>query len=126
MSLLLGACVFAFTLLVYGKSLLWVLWAIGGMFFAKPMRMANGGRGYVTMLDPFQEKYGSRVGGLLFLPALCGEIFWSAAILSALGNAFSFFFFFNIGFQNVLILANVIRIHFHRHVGTGQHSVDHH
>lgn len=38
------------------------------------------------MLDPFQEKYGSRVGGLLFLPALCGEIFWSAAILSALGN----------------------------------------
>jgi high affinity choline transporter 7 len=88
--------------------------------------MANGGRGYVTMLDPFQEKYGSRVGGLLFLPALCGEIFWSAAILSALGNAFSFFFFLNIGFQNVLILANVIRIHFHRHVGTGQHSVDHH
>lgn len=58
---------------------------IGGLFFAKPMRMANGGRGYVTMLDPFQEKYGSRIGGLLFLPALCGEIFWSAAILSALG-----------------------------------------
>jgi hypothetical protein len=23
----------------------------------------------------------------LFLPALCGEIFWSAAILSALGDA---------------------------------------
>lgn len=59
--------------------------SIGGLFFAKPMRMANGGRGYVTMLDPFQEKYGSRIGGLLFLPALCGEIFWSAAILSALG-----------------------------------------
>jgi high affinity choline transporter 7 len=39
------------------------------------------------MLDPFQEKYGSRIGGLLFLPALCGEIFWSAAILSALGDA---------------------------------------
>lgn len=57
------------------------------MFFAKPMRMAHGGRGYVTMLDPFQEKYGSRIGGLLFLPALCGEIFWSAAILSALGDA---------------------------------------
>lgn len=62
------------------------------MFFAKPMRMAHGGRGYVTMLDPFQEKYGSRIGGLLFLPALCGEIFWSAAILSALGDASENFF----------------------------------
>ncbi|XP_046633589.1 high-affinity choline transporter 1-like isoform X1 [Daphnia pulicaria] len=68
----------------YSMSLL-----LGGMFFAKPMRMAHGGRGYVTMLDPFQEKYGSRIGGLLFLPALCGEIFWSAAILSALGSIFT-------------------------------------
>lgn len=43
-------------------------------------------QGYVTMLDPFQVKYGSRMGGLLFLPALMGELFWSAAILSALGK----------------------------------------
>lgn len=50
------------------------------------MRTARNGRGYVTMLDPFQEKYGSRVGGLLFLPALLGEMFWSASILSALGT----------------------------------------
>lgn len=42
--------------------------------------------GYVTMIDPFQRKYGERMGGLLFIPALLGEIFWSAAILSALGN----------------------------------------
>lgn len=42
-------------------------------------------RGYVTMLDPFQQLYGKRMGGLLFIPALMGEIFWSAAILSALG-----------------------------------------
>lgn len=53
----------------------------GGLFFAKPMRS----RGYVTMLDPFQQLYGKRMGGLLFIPALMGEIFWSAAILSALG-----------------------------------------
>jgi len=45
--------------------------------------------GYTTMLDPFQQKYGPRVGGLLFLPALCGEIFWSGAILSALGSIFT-------------------------------------
>lgn len=41
--------------------------------------------GYTTMLDPFQEKYGARIGGILFLPALCGEVMWTAAILSALG-----------------------------------------
>lgn len=54
----------------------------GGLFFAKKMREA----GYVTMLDPFQQKFGNVMGGLLFIPALCGEIFWSAAILSALGK----------------------------------------
>ena len=46
-------------------------------------------REYVTMLDPFQEKYGARMGGLLYLPALTGEIFWSGAVLSALGATVS-------------------------------------
>lgn len=55
---------------------------IGGLLFARKMRDA----GYVTMLDPFQQKFGERMGGLLFIPALCGEIFWSAAILGALGE----------------------------------------
>lgn len=41
------------------------------------------------MLDPFQEKYGPRMGGLLYIPALLGEIFWSAAILAALGATIS-------------------------------------
>jgi len=44
---------------------------------------------YFTMLDPFQEKYGLRMGGLLYIPALLGEIFWSAAILAALGATVS-------------------------------------
>ena len=35
--------------------------------------------------DCDQDQYGSRMGGLLFLPALCGEVFWSAGILAALG-----------------------------------------
>ena len=55
------------------------------MLFAKRMRQM----GYITMLDPFQHKYGQRVGGLMFLPALLGETFWSAAILSALGATLS-------------------------------------
>ncbi|CAH8862857.1 unnamed protein product [Trichobilharzia szidati] len=54
---------------------------IGGLFFANRMRTL----GYVTMLDPFQHKYGERMCGLLFIPALLGEVFWTAAILSALG-----------------------------------------
>ncbi|KAK5984522.1 High-affinity choline transporter [Trichostrongylus colubriformis] len=58
---------------------------MGGLLFAKKMR----DEGYVTMLDPFQIKYGQRVGGLMFLPALLGEVFWSAAILSALGATLS-------------------------------------
>lgn len=42
-------------------------------------------QGYVTMLDPLQDAFGERMGGLLFLPALCGEVFWAAGILAALG-----------------------------------------
>lgn len=54
----------------------------GGIFFANPMRK----QGYITMLDPLQDLFGERMGGLLFLPALCGEVFWAAGILAALGN----------------------------------------
>ena len=39
------------------------------------------------MLDPFQLKYGTNIGGLLFLPALFGETIWTASILSALGRS---------------------------------------
>ncbi|XP_069747247.1 high-affinity choline transporter 1 [Narcine bancroftii] len=71
---------------------------IGGLFFAKPMRS----RGYVTMLDPFQQMYGKRMGGLLFIPALMGEIFWSAAILSALGATLSVIVDININISVVI------------------------
>ncbi|XP_033119494.1 high-affinity choline transporter 1-like isoform X2 [Anneissia japonica] len=79
--------------LVYSTGLLWaqapwgyaISLVIGGILFAKKMRE----QGYVTMLDPFQQKYGERMGGLLFLPALSGEVFWSAAILSSLGATVS-------------------------------------
>jgi hypothetical protein len=53
----------------------------GGIFFANKMRE----QGYITMLDPLQDSFGERMGGLLFLPALCGEVFWAAGILAALG-----------------------------------------
>jgi len=78
---------------IYSSGIIWcqapfgyaLSLVVGGFFFANKMRE----EGYVTMLDPFQEVLGSRMGGLLFLPALCGEIFWSAAILAALGATVS-------------------------------------
>ena len=54
----------------------------GGLLFARRMRE----EGYVTMLDPFRERYGRAMAALLYIPALLGEVFWSASILSALGK----------------------------------------
>nr|XP_039259419.1 high affinity choline transporter 1-like isoform X2 [Styela clava] len=76
-----------------GLGLIWTQapWclAIGvtlvGFFIAEKMRNAS----YVTMLDPLQNKLGRHMGALLFLPALCGDIFWAASILSALGGTLS-------------------------------------
>ncbi|XP_054716393.1 high-affinity choline transporter 1-like [Uloborus diversus] len=78
---------------IYSNGIIWcqapfgyaMSLVIGGLFFANKMRE----EGYVTMLDPFQDLFGSRMGGLLFIPALCGEVFWSAAILAALGATVS-------------------------------------
>eukprot|EP00794_Sanderia_malayensis_P016197 gene16197-17826_t len=64
----------------YAVSLL-----IGGLFFAETMRE----RGYVTMLDPLQEKYSKWMGGILYIPAFLGETMWTAAILGALGATLS-------------------------------------
>ncbi|KAL3215420.1 hypothetical protein MRX96_034132 [Rhipicephalus microplus] len=58
---------------------------LGGAFFATKMRLTDS----LTMLDPFQSHYG-RWSGLLFcVPAVMGEIFWTAAILAALGDTAS-------------------------------------
>lgn len=58
---------------------------IGGIFFAKKMRRGR----YRTMLDPIRERFGQKVVPLFFLPALTGELFWTAAILTALGTTFA-------------------------------------
>ena len=58
---------------------------IGGLFFARRMHKD----GHTTLLDPFEKKYGKSFSSLLFLPALIGDIFWTSAILTALGYTFS-------------------------------------
>ena len=89
--------------IIYSTGLVWCQAPIGyalslvfgGMLFARKMRR----EGYVTMIDPFQKQYGERMGGLLFIPALLGEIFWTAAILSALGFNY-LFIIYNINLVN--------------------------
>jgi len=57
---------------------------IGGLFFARRMRSYR----FHTLLDPLEQRFGKRTTALLFLPALSGELFWTAAILTALGTTF--------------------------------------
>ena len=58
---------------------------VGGLFYAQTMRRA----GYATLIDPLDARYGKTVAGLLMIPAVIAELFWSAAILVALGTTFS-------------------------------------
>ncbi|XP_068595698.1 high affinity choline transporter 1-like [Brachionichthys hirsutus] len=55
------------------------------MFFAKPMRSKR----YLTMLDPFQHRYGNMFTAALLLPALVSDILWVSCILAALGGTMS-------------------------------------
>ena len=55
---------------------------VGGLFFAKRIRST----GATTMIDPLQKVYGRFAGALLVIPAVMGELFWSASILAALGT----------------------------------------
>jgi high affinity choline transporter 7 len=57
---------------------------LGGLLFAPAMRR----HGFTTLLDPFEQRFGKRAAALLYLPALTGEVFWTAAILTALGTTF--------------------------------------
>jgi len=65
-------------------------------------------RKYTTLLDPFQEKYGKRTTAILYIPALIGEIFWTAAILVALGATFSLIL--GIDFHWAIIISAVMAI----------------
>ena len=42
-------------------------------------------KNYLTMVDPFEEKYGHFVTAIAYIAIAMGDIFWTSAILSALG-----------------------------------------
>lgn len=54
---------------------------LGGLFFAMPMRRME----FTTLVDPFEARFGRGWAAVLFLPAMLGELFWSAELLVAIG-----------------------------------------
>uniref|UniRef100_A0A3B4UX86 High-affinity choline transporter 1-like n=1 Tax=Seriola dumerili TaxID=41447 RepID=A0A3B4UX86_SERDU len=58
---------------------------VGGLFFAKVMRDKK----YVTMMDPFQIKYGNSIGGVLSVALLIADIIWVTGTLIGLGSTMS-------------------------------------
>jgi high affinity choline transporter 7 len=77
---------------------------IGGIFFAPKMRRGE----FMTMIDPIDIRFGKNTAGVLYLPALLGEVFWSAAILTALGTTFGTII--GLDFQSSIILSAAVAI----------------
>ena len=54
---------------------------LGGVFFARRMRQLR----FVTLVDPLAARFGKHWAGILLIPALLGEVLWSAELLVAIG-----------------------------------------
>ena len=65
--------------LCFGISLI-----LGGVLFARRMRRLA----FTTLIDPFEARFGRHWAVVLLLPALLGEVFWSAELLVAIGSTF--------------------------------------
>src|SRR6476659_8411569 len=63
--------------LCFGISLI-----VGGICFAGVMRRFE----FTTLIDPFEARFGKQWAAVLLLPALAGELFWSAELLVAIGS----------------------------------------
>ncbi len=57
---------------------------LGGIFFARRMRQLE----FVTLIDPLTARFGKHWAAVLSLPALLGEVLWSAELLVAIGATF--------------------------------------
>lgn len=62
-----------------------VCFFFGAVLFCKKMREKE----YITMFDPFSEKFKSWMVALLYLPACLGDIFWIGMALATLGACLS-------------------------------------
>jgi high affinity choline transporter 7 len=96
----------------FSEGLIWVQapWGyalsliIGGLIFARPMRSRN----YTTMLDPLEAKFGRSSNFIFFIPAVLGDLFWTSAILVALGTTFATIL--GLDLQTSIILSGLIVI----------------
>eukprot|EP00064_Thunnus_orientalis_P006017 superscaffoldBa00000607_g6031 len=77
---------------------------LGGFFFAKPMRENN----YVTMMDPFQQKYGNFLSSALIFPALVADVLWVARTLVSLGGTMSVIL--DLSYVYSIIISSVVAI----------------
>ncbi len=77
---------------------------VGGIFYARKMRRYE----FMTMIDPLEQRYGKKVAGILYIPAFLGEVFWSGAILTALGTTFGTIL--GLDFQTSIILSAIIAV----------------
>lgn len=81
------------TVVTPGSGLAWtqapwcyaVCFFFGAILFAKKMREKE----YITMFDPFSEKFKSWMVALLYLPACLGDVFWIGMALATLGACIS-------------------------------------
>lgn len=87
--------------LCFGLSLI-----LGGLFFAKRMRRFQ----FTTIVDPFQQRYGPRWAAILLLPALFGELIWSAELLVAIGSTFGVILGLDLS-TSILISAAVVTLY---------------
>ena len=85
----------------WGYSLSLIL---GGLFFARKMRRYE----FTTLIDPLRQRFGKKMGAVLTLPAITAEIFWTAAILTALGTTFGTVL--GLDFTTSIILSAIIAI----------------
>ncbi|CAH1797560.1 unnamed protein product [Owenia fusiformis] len=93
-------------------GVIWMLMPVGltlGIFVSS---FAIGGvmrkRKYLTMLDPFNEKYGKEVTAVLFLVSLLADTLWSASILTALGT--SLYVMIGLDFELSVVVSAVIAV----------------
>ncbi len=83
--------------LCFGISLI-----LGGIVFAGIMRRFS----FTTLIDPFEARFGKRWAAVLFLPALAGEVFWSAELLVAIGSTFGVLLGMNL--RTAILLSAVV------------------
>jgi Na+/proline symporter len=83
--------------LCFGVSLI-----LGGIFFAATMRRHE----FTTLIDPFEARFGKRWAAVLSLPAMLGEVFWSAELLVAIGSTFGILL--GMDLQTAILLSAIV------------------